>query len=89
MALNFDKVAAQPHCRRISLFGELTVGETFIYAEAYRDNGLNLDSNILYIKIGKDVAFELNNYANSRHMPETFEVIPVDLEVNSVKLKGE
>lgn len=88
MTIKFDKIKKDDKNTVVTKFGDLCLGETFILANAYRSDGLDLDSNILYIMVG-DGALELNNENRKRVFEDELEVVAVDLEVSSVKLKGE
>lgn len=88
MTIKFDKVKKDDQSDIVTKFGDLCLGETFMIANAYRSDGLNLESNILYIKTG-DGALELNHLSRNRIFEDDLEVVAVDLEVSSVKLKGE
>lgn len=89
MTIKFDKVKKENQSDVATKFGELCLGETFMQETAYRSDGLDLEFNILYIKTDHNTALELNNVDKQCVFKDDLEVVAVDLEVSSVKLKGE
>ena len=89
MTIKFDKVKKENQSNVVTKFGDLGLGETFMYATAYSSDGLDLDNNILYIKTHNNTALELNYVDEQCIFEDALEVVAVDIEVSSVKLKGE
>lgn len=89
MTIKFDKVKKENQSDVVTKFRYLGLGETFMQAPAYHSDGLDLEFNILYIKTDHNTALELNNVDKQCIFEDDLEVVAVDLEVSSVKLKGE
>lgn len=89
MTIKFDKVKKENQSDVVTKFRYLGLGETFMQETAYRSDGLDLEFNILYIKTDHNTALELNNVDKQCVFEDELEVVAVDLEVSSVKLKGE
>ncbi|BBK09237.1 hypothetical protein [Klebsiella phage 05F01] len=89
MTIKFDKVKKENQSDVVTKFRYLGLGETFMYEAAYRSDGLDLETNVLFIKTDHNTALELNYTGNNCTCDDDLGVVAVDLEVSSVKLKGE
>mgnify|MGYP006880512378 CR=1 FL=1 len=87
MTIKFDKVKKNEQNDAVTEFGDLCLGETFMYGSAYSSDGLDLEGNILYIKTDYNAAIEINHLNKKCVFENVIEVVAVDLEVSSVKLK--
>lgn len=74
-------------------FGDLDIGDTFMYYVAYEDAGLDTSYNLIFIKSTQNSAICINGLGSQRGFahciaPDT-KMIEVDLGVTNIKIKEE